>query len=75
MFIENKRDSVWVIHIGGNLSGLKGKILESWLLVQHNDSGKWIIAKSQDEKNYKLLSPCSGGPFWIDFKRKKVWMC
>ncbi|MBL0105447.1 MAG: hypothetical protein IPP51_17695 [Bacteroidetes bacterium] len=68
-------DSIYVIHNGGNMTGKKGDILESGIIMKHSQSGKWIIAHKAEDVNAKEIGACSGGPTIIDFKRKKYWSC
>ncbi|HRH51213.1 MAG TPA: hypothetical protein PLP23_20850 [Panacibacter sp.] len=71
-----KGDSIKIIHNGtGNLSGKKGDIIEEGILMKHINTGKWIIAHSNNDKNAKEIGGCSSGPSVIDFKLKKFWLC
>jgi hypothetical protein len=70
-----KGDSIKVIHNGkGNLTGKKGDIIDSGILMKHK-SGKWIIGHNIKDKDADDIGGCSDGPRVIDFKRKKVWSC
>jgi hypothetical protein len=70
-----KGDRIKVLHNGTRgLSGSKGEILDSGIIVLHK-SGKWIIGHSIKDKNAKEIGGCSDGPTVIDFKRKKWWTC
>jgi hypothetical protein len=68
-------DSIKVIHNGtGNLTGKKGEIIDSGIIMKHK-SGKWIIGHSPEDTNAKDIRGCSEGPSEIDFKRKRFWLC
>ena len=70
-----KGDSVNVVHNGkGNLTGNKGDIIDSGIIMKHK-SGKWIIGHNSKDKKADDIGGCSDGPRVIDFKRKKVWSC
>ena len=70
-----KGDRIKVLHNGTrNLTGNKGDILDSGIIVKHK-TGKWIIGHSVRDKNATEIGGCSDGPTVIDFKRKKWWTC
>lgn len=70
-----KGDSVWVLtDESKSLGGAKGEIIDKGILIKHK-SGKWIIAKSENDKNAAEVGGCSDGPRVIDIKRKKNWLC
>ena len=70
-----KGDSIKIIHNGtGNLTGNKGEIIDSGLIMKHK-SGKWIIGHKPADKKAKDVGGCSEGPSEIDFKRKRFWLC
>ena len=70
-----KGDSIKIIHNGtGNLTGKKGEIIDSGIIMKHK-TGRWIIGHSPKDKNARNIGACSEGPSEIDFKRKKFWLC
>jgi hypothetical protein len=71
-----KSDSIWVIHDGRpGVSGKKGDIYAEGIIMKHKKTGKWIIGRSNKDKDAKETGGCSGGPTLIDFKSKRVWSC
>src|SRR5258705_9304572 len=63
-----KGDSIKVVHNGkGNLTGNKGDIIDTGIIMKHK-SGKWIIGHSIEDKNAEEIGGCSDGPRVIDFK-------
>lgn len=75
VLVKIKGDSVYVIHNGGNLSGKKGEIIDSGIIMKHIKTGQWIIGHSPNDKNAPEVGGCTDGPSVIDFKRKKFWLC
>ncbi len=74
--VKIKGDSITIINNGtGNLTGKKGEILETGIILKHQKTGKWIIAHSLKDKYAKEIGGCTDGPSIIDFKRKKFWLC
>jgi hypothetical protein len=74
--VRIKGDSIFVIHNGNNrVSGNKGDILDSGVIMKHKKTGKWIIGHSRRDKDAKEIGGCSEGPSEIDFKRKIFWSC
>jgi hypothetical protein len=68
-------DSIYIIHNGGSLSGVKGEIIDQGIIMKHTSTGKWIIGHSTNDKESKEIGGCSEGPRVIDFKRKRFWLC
>ncbi len=73
--IKIKGDSIYVIHNGSNLTGSKGDIIDSGIIMRHKQTGKWIIGHSENDKNAPEIGGCSEGPSEIDFKNRKFWLC
>jgi len=71
--VEIKGDSIFVRNYQG-LSGEKGELIDSGILIQHKN-GKWIIAQSLSDKYADEIGGCSGGPAVIDLENKKFWLC
>ncbi len=65
-----KKDSVFVYN-DGSLSGKKGELIESGIIVMHK-SGQWIIANRKEDAELDEFGGCSEGPRVIDLK-KMVW--
>ncbi len=71
-----KGDSIKVIHNGKpDVSGKKGDVYAEGIIMRHRKTGKWIIGKSQKDKDAKEIGGCSEGPAEIDFKNKLFWSC
>jgi hypothetical protein len=69
-------DSIKVVHDGKpNVTGKKGDIYAEGLIMKHRKTGKWIIGRSEKDKDAKEIGGCSDGPSVIDFKRKMFWSC
>ena len=68
-------NKIKVIHIGGTLSGKKGDIIAEGTIMKHTKTGKWIIGKSENDKNAIEIGGCSDGPIEVDFKNNIVWLC
>lgn len=68
-----KGDSVTVVN-DGTLSGIKGEVIDSGILVKHK-SGKWIISNSEEDKLADEIGGCSEGPLEIDIENRKLWLC
>jgi len=75
VLIKIKGDSIYVIHNGGNLSGKKGDLLDSGIIMKHRKTGKWIIGHHPKDKDLEDLNECADRPSVIDFKNKKYWSC
>ena len=75
VIVRIQGDSVFVIHNGGNINGKRGDILEKGVLLQHKDTGKWIIARRPEDADAKVIGACTLGPVEIDFERKRIWSC
>ncbi|SKA41636.1 hypothetical protein SAMN04488128_105485 [Chitinophaga eiseniae] len=75
VLVKIKGDSIYVIHNGGNLSGKKGEIIDSGIIMKHRKSGAWIIGHTPADKDAPEVGGCSDGPSVIDFKRKKFRLC
>ncbi len=71
--VQIKGDSVFIRNHQG-LSGKKGELIDSGILVQHKN-GDWIVAHSPDDKFEDEIGGCSDGPAIIDLKNKKFWLC
>ena len=69
------KDSVIVIKCNEGLSGEKGEIIDSGIIMKHKKTRQWIIGYSPKDKYAEEVGGCSDGPMVIDFKRKKVWLC
>ena len=70
-----KGDSIKVIHNGsGRLSGQKGEIIDSGIIIKHKN-GKWIIGHDVKDKNAQHIGDCTGGPLVINFKKKILQLC
>lgn len=67
-------DSITIIN-NGTVSGKKGEVIESGLIMKHIRTGKWIVAHSPADKYAKEIGGCTDGPPVIDFKNKKFWLC
>jgi hypothetical protein len=71
-----KGNSIKIVHNGkGNLTGVKGDILDEGIIMKHKKSGKWIIAHQPKDIDAKEIGGCGSGPTIIDFKNKKWWSC
>jgi hypothetical protein len=71
-----KGDSIRVIHNGNpNVTGKKGSVYAEGRIMKHKKTGKWIIGRSEKDKNAKEIGGCSDGPPVIDFKNKRFWSC
>jgi hypothetical protein len=71
-----KGDSIKIIHNGkATLTGKKGEIIESGIIMQHKKTGRWIIGHSVKDKFIKDFGGCTGGPSEINFKKKIFWLC
>ncbi len=75
VLIKIKGDSIYVIHNGGNLSGEKGEVIDSGIIMKHRRTGKWIIGHTPGDKEAPEVGGCSDGPSVIDFNRKQFWLC
>jgi hypothetical protein len=74
--VKIKGDSIYVIHNGNkSVSGKKGDIFDSGIIMKHTKTGKWIIGHNKKDVNAKEIGGCSDGPTIIDFKRKIWWNC
>ncbi len=51
-----------------------GKILAEGFLLKH-ESGRWIIANNDSDKNAEEIGGCSGGPIPIDLEKKIIEWC
>ncbi|HLV23712.1 MAG TPA: hypothetical protein VKY36_02890 [Moheibacter sp.] len=71
--VEIKNNKIVVRNYEG-LSGKKGEIIDSGILIRHI-SGNWIIADSENDKYASEIGGCSGGPAIIDLDNKKFWLC
>ncbi len=68
-------DSISVIHNGsGKLTGKKGKVLDSGIIMKHRKTGKYIIAHNKQDQDAEKVDGCEG-PSIIDFIKKKFWTC
>lgn len=74
VLVKIKGDSVYVIH-NGKLSGKKGEVIDSGIIMKHRRTGKWIIGHDPRDKEAQEVGGCSGGPSVIDFSHKKFWLC
>jgi hypothetical protein len=71
-----KGDSIKVIHNGkANVTGKEGDIYAEGIIMKHRKTNKWIIGRSDQDKDAKEIGGCSDGPAVIDFKNKKFWSC
>jgi hypothetical protein len=71
-----KGDSIKIIHNGKkSLTGKKGDIIDSGIILQHKKTGRWIIGHSLKDKFVKDFGGCTGGPSEINFKKKIFWLC
>lgn len=68
-------DSIRVIHAGGTLSGKKGEVIDSGIIMKHKPTGKWIIGRRPAAAHAKEVGGCSDGPAVIDFKKKQFHLC
>lgn len=75
VLVRIKGDSIQVIHNGGGLSGKKGEVIDSGMIMKHSRTGKWIIAHDKKDRNAKTIGGCTDGPAVIDFDRKVFWLC
>lgn len=74
--VKIKGDSIYVIHNGNTgVSGKKGEIFDSGIIMKHRKTGKWIIGHDKNDVNAKEIGGCSEGPSIIDFRRKIWWNC
>jgi hypothetical protein len=71
--VRIKGDSI-IVYALEDLSIPKNEIIDAGIILKHK-SGKWIIGKSQKDKNAAEIGGCSEGPLIIDFKKKRVWTC
>src|SRR3954463_16815576 len=56
-----KGDSIRVIHNGkANVTGKKGNIHAEGIIMQHRKTGKWIIGRSEKDKDAKEGGGCAG---------------
>ena len=71
-----KGDSVKVVYEGdGDLTLTKaGDVIAQGVLRKHQ-SGQWLISNSEADTSLPEVGGCIGGPFVIDFKNKKFWLC
>ena len=69
------QDTTIVVKCNENLSRAKGEIIDSGIIMWHEETKQWIIGHSLEDKYAKEVGGCSDGPIVIDFKRKKVWLC
>jgi hypothetical protein len=71
-----KGDSIKVIHNGNpNVTGKKGSIYAQGIIMKHKKTGKWIIGRTEKDKDAKEPGGCDDGPAVIDFKNKRFWSC
>jgi len=75
VLVKIKGDSVYIIHNGGNLSGHKGELIDSGIIMQHKRSGKWIIGHRPEDRTASEVGGCTDGPRVIDFTRKIFLLC
>ena len=75
VLVKIKGDSVYIIHNGGNLSGHKGEVIDSGIIMKHRKTGQWIIGSDPRDKDAPEVGGCSDGPSVIDFIHKKFWLC
>jgi hypothetical protein len=75
VLVKIKGDSIYVIHNGGSLSGQKGEVIDSGIIMKHRKTGQWIIGHTPGDKDAPEVGGCSEGPSVIDFNRKKFWLC
>jgi hypothetical protein len=74
--VRIKGDSIFVIHDGNKtVTGKKGDIFDSGIIMKHRKTGKWIIGHNKKDRDAKEIGGCSDGPSEIDFKRKIFWNC
>src|SRR3982751_4304620 len=53
-------DSMYVIHNGNkSVSGKKGDIFDSGIMMKHTKNGKWIIGHNRKDVNAKEIGGCS----------------
>lgn len=71
--VQIKGDSIFVYSYQG-LSGEKGELIDSGILVKHR-KGEWIIAHSPNDRNADEIGGCSDGPSIIDLENEKFWLC
>lgn len=71
-----KGDSIKVIHNGkSNVTGKKGDIFAEGIIMKHRKTGKWIIGRSEKDRDADVIGDCSNDPPVIDFKGKVFWSC
>jgi hypothetical protein len=75
VLVKIKSDSIFVIHNGGNLSGQKGELIDSGIIMKHTATGKWIVGHHPRDRKAIEIGGCSDGPSVIDFSRKLFWLC
>jgi hypothetical protein len=69
------KDNTIVVKCNDGLSGEKGEIIDSGIIMKHQKTKQWIIGHRPEDKYAEEVGGCSDGPIVIDFKRKKVWLC
>lgn len=75
VLVKIKGDSIYVIHNGGNVSGQKGEVIDSGIIMKHKATGQWIIGRHPRDRDAAEVGRCSDGPSVIDFNRKLFWLC
>jgi hypothetical protein len=69
------KDSIIVVKCNKELSCEKGEIIDSGIIMWHKETEQWIIGHSPEDKYAKEVGGCTDGPYVIDFKKKKFWLC
>lgn len=72
--VRIKGDSIYVIN-NGSITGVKGSIIDSGIIMKNRKTGKWIIGNSEKDKDAPDPGKCGNGPAAIDFIHKRYYTC
>lgn len=68
-------DSIWVVNASCILSGKRGKLIDSGIIMKHKPTGLWIIGQRPGDAHAPKVGNCLGGPSVINFRKKIYLLC